>query len=78
MNNNKITGASLHEMEAAVGSDTDAQVLVLYNMLGITLGHRAKFSHAFLAGHGSIQEAICTYVVAVKDGSFPDSEHSFQ
>jgi 3-methyl-2-oxobutanoate hydroxymethyltransferase len=60
------------------GADTDAQVLVLYDMLGITPGHTPKFSHDFLAGQGSIQEALRAYVAAVKDGRFPDSDHSFQ
>jgi len=60
------------------GAATDAQVLVLYDMLGITAGFTPKFSQDFLAGHGSIQEAIRAYVQAVKSGAFPDSEHSFQ
>ncbi|MBD3670843.1 MAG: 3-methyl-2-oxobutanoate hydroxymethyltransferase [Gammaproteobacteria bacterium] len=60
------------------GPDTDAQVLVLYDMLGITPGHRPKFSHDFLAGSESIADAIQAYVESVKQGSFPDAEHSFK
>ena len=59
------------------GPDTDGQVLVLYDLLGITPGKRPKFSKDFLAGAGSIPAALAAYVRAVKDGSFPDAEHSY-
>ncbi len=58
------------------GAATDAQVLVLYDMLGITPGKRPKFSMDFLAGRGSIAEAASAYVQAVKDKHFPGAEHS--
>ena len=32
------------------GADTDGQVLVLYDMLGITMEGHAEFVHNFLAG----------------------------
>jgi 3-methyl-2-oxobutanoate hydroxymethyltransferase len=59
------------------GPDTDGQVLVLYDMLGITPGKRPKFSRDFLADAGSVPAALAAYVKAVKDGSFPDAAHSF-
>lgn len=59
------------------GAQTDAQVLVLYDMLGITPGHRPKFTHDFMAGNGSIAEAIRAYVSAVKSGQFPAEQHCF-
>jgi 3-methyl-2-oxobutanoate hydroxymethyltransferase len=59
------------------GPDTDGQVLVLYDMLGITPGKRPKFSQDFLADAGSVPAALAAYVKAVKDGSFPDAAHSF-
>jgi 3-methyl-2-oxobutanoate hydroxymethyltransferase len=59
------------------GPDTDAQVLVIYDMLGITPGKRPKFSRDFLAEAGTIPAALAAYVRAVKDGSFPDGGHSF-
>lgn len=59
------------------GPATDAQVLVLYDMLGITAGHRPKFTHDFLVGAGTIPEAVKAYVSAVKQGRFPTEEHSF-
>ena len=59
------------------GPQCDAQVLVLYDMLGITPGKRPRFSKDFLQDSGDIRGAVRAYVQAVKDGSFPADEHSF-
>ena len=60
------------------GSDCDGQVLVIYDLLGITPGKRPSFSRDFLAECGSIPVALAAYVKAVRDGSFPAEEHSFR
>jgi 3-methyl-2-oxobutanoate hydroxymethyltransferase len=59
------------------GPHCDAQVLVLYDMLGITPGKRPKFSKDFLQQSGDIRGAVRAYVQAVRDGRFPADEHSF-
>ncbi|VAX07626.1 3-methyl-2-oxobutanoate hydroxymethyltransferase [hydrothermal vent metagenome] len=59
------------------GAECDGQVLVLYDMLGIASGYLPRFVKNFLADTGTIQEALAAYVRAVKDGSFPEAEHSF-
>jgi 3-methyl-2-oxobutanoate hydroxymethyltransferase len=59
------------------GADCGGQVLVLYDMLGITPGKRPKFSRDFLAGRGSVGEAIRAYADAVRNGKFPSAEHAF-
>ncbi len=59
------------------GADCDGQVLVIYDMLGITPGKRPRFSKDFLAGRGSVVEAIRAYAKAVRRGEFPGSEHAF-
>jgi len=59
------------------GPDTDAQVLVLYDMLGIS-PRQPKFSKNFLSGADSVQAALEAYASAVRNGSFPDPEHSFK
>lgn len=59
------------------GADCDGQVLVLYDMLGLTPGKRPRFSHDFLADTGSIQAAISKYVEQVKSGEFPNKEQQF-
>ncbi|WP_428609032.1 3-methyl-2-oxobutanoate hydroxymethyltransferase [Sedimenticola sp.] len=60
------------------GPDCDGQVLVVYDMLGITPRQPPRFVKNFLEGAGSIPEALSNYVKAVKDGSFPSAEHSFK
>lgn len=60
------------------GPDTDGQVLVLHDMLGLSLSGRVpKFVRNFMADGGTIQAAIACYVSSVKDGSFPAVEHSY-
>ena len=62
------------------GVDCSGQVLVLYDLLGITPGKRPKFSKDFLAeltGEKSITAAIEVYVKDVKSLDFPSEEHSF-
>ncbi|WP_213880655.1 3-methyl-2-oxobutanoate hydroxymethyltransferase [Pseudomonas sp. dw_358] len=60
------------------GSGTDAQVLVLHDMLGLSLSGRVpKFVKNFMAGQPDIQSALAAYVRAVKDVTFPAPEHGF-
>lgn len=60
------------------GRDCDGQILVLYDMLGITRGRIPKFVKDFLPGNNSIADAIAAYVRAVKAGEFPGPEHEFK
>ena len=59
------------------GADTDAQVLVIYDMLGITPGKPARFVKNFLQQEGDILSALEAYVSEVKAGLFPAPEHCF-
>nr|VFK24613.1 MAG: ketopantoate hydroxymethyltransferase [Candidatus Kentron sp. LFY] len=60
------------------GSHCDGQVLVLYDMLGITRGRTPKFVKNFLPEGKSISGAIEAFVRAVKSVEFPGPEHEFQ
>ncbi len=60
------------------GADTDAQVLVLQDILGITPGKAPTFSKNFMHGASSISDAVKRYVAAVRQGEFPAAEHSFK
>jgi len=63
------------------GPNCDGQVLVLYDLLGLTPGKRPKFSKDFLTEMGEgkgITDAVRAYVEAVKNGTFPGPEHGFQ
>ncbi len=60
------------------GADTDGQVLVMHDLLGLRGRHRTpRFVKDFLAGNDSVEAAFATYVAAVRDGSFPGPEHGF-
>jgi len=60
------------------GSDTDGQVLVLHDMLGLSLtGRVPKFVKNFMAGQPDIVSALSAYVAEVKAVSFPGTEHGF-
>ena len=60
------------------GADTDGQVLVVHDMLGMVTGRKARFVKDFLAESGSVKGAIEAYVTAVRDRSFPAEEHTFK
>lgn len=63
------------------GADTDGQVLVVQDMLGLTQGHVAKFVFNFMSeqsGSYAILDAIKTYHQAVITNIFPALEQTFQ
>jgi len=59
------------------GPDVDGQILVLYDMLGITHGRMPRFVRNFMPGAESVGDACERYVRAVKDRSYPAPEHCF-
>lgn len=72
---------SIPTIGIGAGRDCDGQVLVLYDILGISLGHQPKFAKNFLVdletGNISIEAAVRAYVNAVKQKLFPADEHTF-
>ncbi len=58
------------------GTDTDAQVLVINDILGLT-PKPPKFSKNFLVETQDIPAALAKYVQDVKHGEFPAKEHIF-
>lgn len=60
------------------GAGTDAQVLVLHDMLGLNQAYVPSFVRNFLTDGRSIPQAIEAYVDAVKNRTFPGSEHEFK
>jgi 3-methyl-2-oxobutanoate hydroxymethyltransferase len=59
------------------GGNCSAQVLVLYDMLGIYSGKKSRFIKNFMVSADSISEAVENYVKEVKSGKFPGLEHGF-
>nr|VFK37585.1 MAG: ketopantoate hydroxymethyltransferase [Candidatus Kentron sp. SD]VFK44703.1 MAG: ketopantoate hydroxymethyltransferase [Candidatus Kentron sp. SD]VFK48949.1 MAG: ketopantoate hydroxymethyltransferase [Candidatus Kentron sp. SD]VFK79604.1 MAG: ketopantoate hydroxymethyltransferase [Candidatus Kentron sp. SD] len=60
------------------GNQCDGQILVLYDMLGITRGRTPKFVKNFLPEGESVAGAIEAFARAVKSVEFPGPEHEFQ
>lgn len=60
------------------GPHTDGQVLVSYDMLGLTPQRVPKFTKNFLQANGDISGAFKQYVKEVKSNKFPAAEHSFK
>lgn len=59
------------------GPDCGGQVLVVYDMLNIYPGKKARFVKDFMAEADAIPAAIRAYVEQVKAGTFPAQEHCF-
>jgi 3-methyl-2-oxobutanoate hydroxymethyltransferase len=59
------------------GPEVDGQILVLYDLLGITQGRMPRFVKNFMEGAGAVDLALQHYVQAVKDRSYPAPEHCF-
>ncbi len=59
------------------GIDVSGQVLVVYDILDIFPGRKARFVKNFMQGSPSVKAAIEAYVKAVKAKTFPAAEHSW-
>jgi len=59
------------------GPDCDGQVLVLYDMLGVTPGPVPRFAQDFLKQGGDVAGAVRAYVEAVKGARFPTRAHAY-
>jgi 3-methyl-2-oxobutanoate hydroxymethyltransferase len=59
------------------GPDCHGQVLVLYDMLDVFPGRKARFVKNYMEVTGTVQGAVELYVKEVKSGKFPGPEHSF-
>ncbi|MEO0346316.1 MAG: 3-methyl-2-oxobutanoate hydroxymethyltransferase [Pseudomonadota bacterium] len=59
------------------GPEVDGQILVLYDVLGITLGRVPRFVRNYAQDTHSPLEAVQHFVASVKDKSYPAPEHCF-
>lgn len=60
------------------GPETDGQVLVCYDLLGMYRGRTPKFVRRFRELGSEIRAAASEFVDAVRSGDFPGPEHSFK
>ena len=76
-------GAAIHAavdvpvIGIGAGPEVDGQILVLYDVLGITLGRTPRFVRNYTPGTDSPLEAIAAFVDSVRDRSYPAPEHCF-
>jgi 3-methyl-2-oxobutanoate hydroxymethyltransferase len=74
----KITNAiSVPTIGIGAGVDCDGQILVIYDVIGIS-DYIPKMANNFLQNSGSINQAIKDYILSVKAGTFPTLEQSFE
>jgi len=59
------------------GPDVDGQILVLYDLLGITQGRVPRFVKNYMSNGGTLLDACTAFVREVKDRSYPAAEHCF-
>lgn len=68
---------SIPTIGIGAGSDTDGQVLVWHDMLGLQSELNPKFVKQFIDGKACITKAINSYANEVKAVTFPCEEHSY-
>ena len=68
---------SIPTIGIGAGVDCDGQVLVMYDLIGLSRGRRPRFVRNFLAGTDSIVGALSAYADAVRTRVFPGAEHSY-
>ncbi len=59
------------------GRETDGQILVWQDVLGLNIDFKPKFVKAFLNGAELFKENIDLYVKAVQSGEFPSDAHCY-
>jgi len=61
------------------GPFTDAQVLVIYDLLGISTGRRPRFVKDYLTHHtGGVLGALQAFKTDIINGNYPQPEHCFE
>ncbi|HAS22450.1 MAG TPA: 3-methyl-2-oxobutanoate hydroxymethyltransferase, partial [Idiomarina loihiensis] len=69
---------SIPTIGIGAGADTDGQILVMHDMLGMNSDYLPKFAKDFLAQGGSLADAFRLYSEQVRSGEFPTAEHSYK
>lgn len=73
-----ITAASpIPTIGIGAGVDCDGQILVCYDILGMTRGHRPRFVADFMQAADSVQGAFVAFASAVRERRFPGAAQSY-
>ena len=59
------------------GGDTDGQVLVTHDLLGITKDFHPRFLRRYLELFDLIKESVEQYIIDVKSGDFPNDNEQY-
>lgn len=70
-------GINIPTIGIGAGQDTDGQVLVMHDLLGLQTQLKPKFLKTYLDGAGLFNQALNQFVTEVKSGKFPTKEHSY-
>jgi 3-methyl-2-oxobutanoate hydroxymethyltransferase len=69
---------SIPTIGIGAGSDTDAQVMVWQDLVGLTPGPKPKFVKNYLNIRQEIEKAIKDFSSDVASGKYPDKDHSYE
>lgn len=69
---------SIPTIGIGAGPSCDGQVLVLWDMLGLFEDFKPKFVKKYANVRELIKNAVSEYSEEVRNGTFPDPEHSFE
>jgi 3-methyl-2-oxobutanoate hydroxymethyltransferase len=70
-------GLSVPTIGIGAGADTDGQVLVWHDMLGYYEGNAPRFVKRYADLGAAITEALGRYAEDVRDGTFPEQQHTY-
>lgn len=70
-------GLTIPTIGIGAGPDTDGQVLVLPDMLGLNEAFAPRFLRRFANLAEETRRALADYVGEVRGGTYPDADHSF-
>ncbi len=68
---------SIPTIGIGAGPDTDAQVIVWQDLLGLTPGPKPKFVKNYLNMRELMTKSVLDFKNDVENGSFPDEDHSY-
>jgi len=69
---------SIPTIGIGAGPDTNGQVLVFQDLLGLNIDFKPKFVKNFMKGFSHVSESIENYVKDLQSGDFPQNEHCYE
>jgi 3-methyl-2-oxobutanoate hydroxymethyltransferase len=69
---------SIPTIGIGAGADTDAQVMVWQDLVGLTPGPKPKFVKNYLNLREQVEKAVKDFSADVASGKYPDNDHSYE